>query len=178
MTDHSGSDWRFISVAADAQGPEAARPWVSAAAATFPTYVDAGNELGRAFGYQAIPVGIFVNPGGTVAYVKMPFSIDETEDVAALEAFLAGRAPVAPAAQGLEGRAEAVETFAEGAALLARGEKQQALGRWRNALNVDPDSYIIRKQIWAVEHPERFYPAIDSGWQDEVLARERDGDRT
>ena len=34
---------------------------------------------------------------------------------------------------------------------------------------------MIRKQIWAVEHPERFYPAIDWDWQKEQLARERGG---
>ena len=68
-----------------------ARPWVDAAGATFDTYVDPTNLIGQAFGYQAIPVGIFVKPGGEVAYLKLPFSIDRTQDVADLEAFLRRR---------------------------------------------------------------------------------------
>jgi len=27
--------------------------------------------------------------------------------------------------------------------------------------------------IWAAEHPERFHPTIDAGWQAEQMARER-----
>jgi hypothetical protein len=44
---------------------------------------------------------------------------------------------------------------------------------WREALRADPDNFVIRKQIWAVEHPERFYPSIDWAWQRDQLARER-----
>jgi hypothetical protein len=37
---------------------------------------------------------------------------------------------------------------------------------------VDPVNFVIPKQIWAVEHPERFYPTIDVAWQEEHLAAE------
>jgi len=30
----------------------------------------------------------------------------------------------------------------------------------------------VRKQIWMVEHPEKFYPTIDFAWQKEQLERE------
>ena len=33
-------------------------------------------------------------------------------------------------------------------------------------------NWIIHKQIWAIEHPEQFYPAINSQWQDERLKEE------
>ncbi len=31
----------------------------------------------------------------------------------------------------------------------------------RAVLKLAPDNYVIRKQIWTVEHPEKFYPVID-----------------
>jgi hypothetical protein len=30
----------------------------------------------------------------------------------------------------------------------------------------------VRKQIWREEHPERFYPVIDTAWQREQLVKE------
>ncbi len=33
--------------------------------------------------------------------------------------------------------------------------------------------FLIRKQIWVAEHPERFFPTIDFPWQQEQLAAER-----
>ena len=45
--------------------------------------------------------------------------------------------------------------------------------QWREAAALEPTNWIIRKQIWAVEHPERFYDgAVDFDWQKEQIARE------
>ena len=38
------------------------------------------------------------------------------------------------------------------------------------ALRYDPDNFVIRKQIWALLHPERFTEPIDYAWQQEQLA--------
>ena len=39
-------------------------------------------------------------------------------------------------------------------------------------MELAPDNFIIRKQIWAVEHPEKFYQGeIDYDWQQEQLER-------
>ena len=37
---------------------------------------------------------------------------------------------------------------------------------------LDPGNWIIHKQIWAIEHPEQFYPAINPQWQRERLQEE------
>ena len=37
---------------------------------------------------------------------------------------------------------------------------------------LDPSNFTIRKQIWMVEHPERFYPTIDSALQKQQLELE------
>ena len=39
-------------------------------------------------------------------------------------------------------------------------------------LELNPDNYLIRKQIWAVENPERFYEGdVDYNWQREQTAK-------
>jgi tetratricopeptide (TPR) repeat protein len=62
--------------------------------------------------------------------------------------------------------------FGLGTALKLQGQQEMALNAWRAALALDPANFTIRKQIWRMEHPERFYPEIDLAWQQEQLARE------
>ena len=57
--------------------------------------------------------------------------------------------------------------------LLRAGDSVGAVTAWREALAADPNNFVIRKQMWAVEHPGRFYPTIDFAWQKDQLARER-----
>lgn len=63
--------------------------------------------------------------------------------------------------------------FSLGSAHLALGEKAQALKHLREALGMDRDNFLIRKQIWLIEHPEKFHPTIDWVWQMEQLKKER-----
>ena len=50
--------------------------------------------------------------------------------------------------------------------LLQLNRKKQAVQHMRAALKLEPSNYIVRKQIWAVENPERFYGGgIDWEWQ-------------
>ncbi len=165
----------------EVQGAEAARPWLERAGATFPTVVDAANVLGDLFGYKLIPNGIFLNEQGSVRFAKLGgFSVANEPDVAAIEHVLAAGAagqgagsPKGASASRDVGAQNA--TIGRGLDLLRRGDRAGAVDAWRAALAADPDNYVIRKQIWAVEHPERFYPTIDFGWQKEQLAREREG---
>ena len=67
--------------------------------------------------------------------------------------------------------AEAQTTLA--AAHLAVGDKLAAVQALRAALKVDPKNWLIRKQIWAIEHPDRFYDGpVDFAWQRTQLRRE------
>lgn len=52
------------------------------------------------------------------------------------------------------------------------GEREKALAALRKAWALDPDNWVIRKQIWAIEHPEKFYPAINTEWQREEIKKE------
>ncbi len=55
---------------------------------------------------------------------------------------------------------------------LDRGERDKALVALKRAWALEPDNWIIRKQIWAVEHPDQFYPAIHTDWQKEQIKKE------
>ena len=56
---------------------------------------------------------------------------------------------------------------------LATGDKPAAANALREALEADPKNWIIHKQIWAIQHPERFYEGpVDFRWQREQLRRE------
>jgi Flp pilus assembly protein TadD len=58
-------------------------------------------------------------------------------------------------------------------AYLDLGQKERALSALRQASALDPGNWIIHKQIWAIEHPEQFYPAINAKWQKEQLQQEK-----
>jgi tetratricopeptide (TPR) repeat protein len=62
--------------------------------------------------------------------------------------------------------------FGLGTALYQQGRTVEALACWRAALELDPANFTVRKQIWMIEHPDKFYPTIDFDWQKEQLARE------
>ncbi|MCA9322866.1 MAG: hypothetical protein KDB53_19150 [Planctomycetes bacterium] len=56
---------------------------------------------------------------------------------------------------------------------LRLARKDEALAALRAGLALEPGDYIIRKQIWCLEHPEKFYEgAVDYGWQRARLAKE------
>lgn len=165
------------------QGAAAARPWVEAAGAAFPTVVDADNRLVDLYDAKVIPNGIFVAPDGTVRMrVIGGFDVAKPEWTAAVESLLTGEAEVIEATGRTPARTrepseverELVATKVRlGHALLALGKMAEAVAEWKWALYYDPDNFTVRKQIWIVEHPEKFHPTIDFAWQKEQLARER-----
>lgn len=56
--------------------------------------------------------------------------------------------------------------FRIGRAMLRQGRKKQALVELKKAWEFDKGNWIIRKQIWAIEHPEKFYDGkVDYDWQ-------------
>jgi len=57
-------------------------------------------------------------------------------------------------------------SFRIGRTMLKQGKKDEALVELKKAMKLDKNNWIIRKQIWAIENPEKFYEGkVDYGWQ-------------
>ena len=169
--DERGRGFLMLGVAQDAQGAERVRPVVRERGVEFPVLVDRASTLAAALRFQVVPTGIFVDDGEIAYRHPDDFEAGDPRIRVALEAFLSGEPVPAPAREERM-RPAALERFAAGAEAHARGDGGAALRLWREALEIDPDNFLVRSQIWALEHPERFWPAVDRQWQEEQLVRE------
>ncbi len=174
----------MVSIALDAQGAKVARPWHEVANATFTTLVDQENVLGNLYGLKAIPYALLVNENGVL--VKGPFSVNiaDKETQEELERWLtdadyeakliAEHGKPSAATRQTPELEEAKLRFQLGLLLLRKDKQDEAMTEWRKALELDPNNWIIHKQIWAVEHPERFYEgSVDYQWQKQQLEAEK-----
>ncbi len=177
---HQSPTFKLVSIAMEHTGPEAARPFVEKAGATFPTLVDEHALTSKHFGFKAVPNGVLLAGDGTIHYAKYGgFSINNPDDVEAVERFIKGEAPGPSPSGELPYRLgnteqELVETRLRlGRLLDSIGRRDEAVAEWKAALHLDPENLVIRKQIWAACYPEKFYPTIDFDWQKDQLTRER-----
>ena len=71
--------------------------------------------------------------------------------------------------------ADAMIPFTRGLVLLRQGKTNAALQQLTRARDLDSGNWRIRKQIWALEHPDKFYggSGIDWDWQKQQIAREK-----
>ena len=104
------------------------------------------------------------------------FDIGRRETAEILEQWVSGQSEAlagdGPVGVLDTGHSEANAVFREGLELYESGRTEEALARWRQGLELNPDNYLIRKQIWAVENPERFYEGgVDYNWQREQFAK-------
>ncbi|MBI3943511.1 MAG: thioredoxin family protein [Chloroflexi bacterium] len=179
---HRHENFEILSVAVDMQGPELSRPWHTVARATFTTVVDQENTLAPQYGAKLIPNGIFVAADGTIRLKWVGgFDVAKPECVTAIEKLLGGDPELIYVPSRITPRdlpaaeRELIATKVRlGHALLALDRPGEAVAEWRWALYYDPDDLTVRKQIWMVEHPEKFLPTIDGAWQKVQLAQERE----
>jgi tetratricopeptide (TPR) repeat protein len=144
------------------------------------TVVDQENVFGSLYNLRAVPYGVCVDEDGRIVRPPQGISVDKSEVLQQLERWVNGKAVSFDADTGTRNQSdpkvkEADLRFALGSLLLAQGRADEAMVEWRKALALDPDNWIIHKQIWAVEHPERFYEgSVDYGWQKQELGREKE----
>jgi hypothetical protein len=166
-----------LAVAIDFQGSEKARPYVQQAQATYLNAVDPENQLGLLFEFKAVPNAVFIDDAGVIRYTRFGgFDIRKAEHRQLAEGFAAS-----PNLEILEQQAgnangfaseEALAHFRRGLALYKAGDVEAALHEWRMGVALEPDNWIIRKQVWAIEHPDRFYAGdVDFDWQREQIAQ-------
>ena len=177
MHERHGDAVEVLSIAVDAQGAEKARPFVEKAGAQFTTLVDESNLLGRAYGFKAIPNGYLIDESGVVRYKRLGgFDVRRADTAQVVERWCTGQDLDEDAAQSPDPGVDndgVHALFQRGQELYREGRVDEALERWREAAALEPANWIVRKQLWAVEHPERFYDgAVDFDWQKEQIARE------
>jgi len=171
---HQGDDFELIAVAVDAQGAAKPRPYMEKAGATFTCVVDAENTLSKTFGFKAVPNGVLVDESGTVVYQKFGgFDIRKPETRELVEAWLSTGSTAGAESTGsttVDPRVQSL--FDEGLALLRSGDVTEARAKWREASTLDPDNYVVHKQLWSIENPEKFYgDKVDMAWQKDQLAQ-------
>ena len=162
-----------VSVSVDAQGVTKVRPYIDGAIATYATLLDEQNHLGSLFNFMAVPNCILMDENGVVEYRKYG-GFDIRED--SFKNVLLGWAERRPTQGGsIKDGSEISKSkrkttadwyFRVGVDLYKRGLVKAALEEWKKGCSIDPANWVIRKQIWAVEHPEKFYVGfVDHRWQ-------------
>ncbi len=152
-----------------------AKPWVEKAGATYRALLDQHNAIGKAYSLKFVPVGILVDEEGRLARAVGGVNIDdETFRRELTEWVTEGAIPKAWMEANRQGtpraltpaEAEADARFQLAIALLGQGKREEAIAELRRAFRLDPENWLIRKQLWAVEHPEAFYRGpVDFDWQ-------------
>lgn len=166
-------------MAVDFQGEAKAVGYVSDARATYPNVADSDNLFGDLFGFRAIPNAVFVDEMGIIRYMKFGgFDIRNPGDRVLAEGFAESPDLNVLAAQSERGYAiedeEALRLYRDGLERFKSGNLSAALDLWRASVSLVPENWIVRKQIWALENPERFYGGeVDFDWQKVQIAAGR-----
>jgi hypothetical protein len=143
------------------------------AEATFVTLIDHTNLLSSLFGFKAVPNCLLVDQFGILNYQKYGgFEIRQPEFREVIETWVEGASPEWLASRmqedvmGGPNHEEATRLFQAGVNYYNQGKFEASLSEWEKARDLEPDNWVIRKQIWAVRNPERFYDGqVDSNWQ-------------
>lgn len=168
-----------MSVAVDIQGADVVKPYVQGT--TFTTVVDTENKLANLFGFKIVPNGIFVDEEGTIRLLKQGFQVSKEEHVKAVEQLLHDEVEVVEledtyyktdSTQDFKNQL-AQTKFKLGMEYAKQVKKEEALKELDEALLLDPDNFLIRKQRWYIRYPQKFAPAIDIDWQQQLLEKER-----
>jgi hypothetical protein len=163
----SGSD--ILSIAVDLQGPDLPRPFHEKADAEFTTVVDAGTVVTRTFGVRAVPNGALIDENGILRYAQYGgFDIRKPATKRLVTNFLVNGQVNLTDDTPVKGAVDvaSLDHFERGLALFGSGDLEGAAAIWREGMKVEPDHWNMRKQLWAIEHPDRFYNGdVDYDWQ-------------
>ena len=170
---------RVLAVAVDVRGPSAAAPFARSLK-RLPVLVDAEGALPALFDTDYVPIGALIDERQRLCYLECgSFDINAPETQGVIQRFVEGADRMFAHPHALEPERErSSNAMVESKVRLARtyianGRQSDALRELDEALLRQPDNRFLRKQRWAIRHPERFEGAIDRLWQDQQLAAER-----
>ncbi len=159
-------DLLVISIACDAQGVDIPMRYVAQAKATHEIWIDANCHLVRKWKLKRVGVLVLLDEDDVVLHAT-----DEHPGEAVFSQVekLLGKAPAAtpPPRPKVETRNTEVEFLVQLCTnYLTRKRVDDAVGFLKKALALDLENRVIPKQIWALQHPEKFYSGpIDKEWQ-------------
>ena len=169
-------------IAQDAQGSAAASPWVERAGGTYRALLDQYSSLGKAYNLKYVPVGILVDEAGHLVRAVGGVNIDRGEFRSQLGGWVESgviprqwiKADRREVPRGLSAaEVEADGRFGLAIVQLEQGKRDEAIVELKEAFKLDPQNWLIRKQLWAIETPEAFYAAeVDYAWQREQVKKE------
>lgn len=165
----------------DVQGVDVARPYVEIAQAEYTTLVDADNTLGNLFGLKAIPTIIVFDESGNLIDGPRSADVDDIRLTTELadwiergEKSVLGQIAINSQQRIIESgfaSEEAKIHFLKASKYLKIHEKKKALEELNLAFDLDPENWLIRKQRWALENPDKFYDGdIDTEWQRDLVS--------
>ena len=128
------------------------------------------------FGFNYVPLTLLVNEGGRLVRGPTGTNIDKGSDSEEIANWLrTGLIETSP--EPVEAVAfkapEARLQFEAAAVTIANQDSETALDLLNGALAFDTKNWLIRKQIWALENPDRFYEGpIDFDWQQQQIQKD------
>ncbi len=164
----------------DIQGAEVVKPYVNDT--TFKTVIDSENKFANLFGFKIVPNGIFIDKEGTIRLIKQGFKVNDEDHVEAVRQLIFGEVEKVelddtyydPSESLSDMEKQLAQTkFRLGMEYCNNGKKDEALKELDEALLLDTENFLIRKQRWYIRHPEKFSPTIDIEWQQQQLEKEK-----
>ena len=183
---HRTNGLELLSVAVDVQGASVVKLFVKKFDVSFPVAVDTADTFGERFGLKVVPVSFLIDElgiirlsggGPTTEFLRKIESILKEPIISSISAEKSGKTLTPD--QSSKTNAIGYHVYAAHL-LLQQGRTNEATANLRQALVLDPSNWRIRKQIWAVENPDKFYSADkpDSDWQKDQIKREQSKART
>lgn len=169
-----------MSVSVDIQGAEVVKPY--AEDKPFTTVIDSENVFANVFGFKIVPNGIFIDKEGTIRLIKQGFQVTNEDHVEAVRKLIFSEVEKVelddhyynPSDSTSDIEKQLAQTkFKLGMEYSKNGKKVEALKELDEALLLDTDNFLIRKQRWYIRHPEKFSPTIDTDWQQKQLEKEK-----
>jgi peroxiredoxin len=155
----------ILTIACDAQGVDLPMKYLSRARATYEMWIDANCTLVRRWKLKQVGVLILLDENDVVllaAERPEPAVLDQVGKL--LSRPPAPNPPPVPKPDLKDTRVEFLVQLCTN--YLTRKRVDDAVGFLKKALEIDPENRVLPKQIWALQHPEKFYDGpIDKEWQ-------------
>ena len=155
----------IVTIACDAQGVDLPMKYLSAVRATYDLWIDANCTLVRRWKLKRVGVLLLLDENDVLLLAA---ERPEAEVLAEVEKLLSKEAsknpPPAPKPDTKDTRVEFLVQLCTN--YLTRKRIEDAVGFLKQAIAIDPENKVLPKQIWALQHPEKFYSGpIDKEWQ-------------